>query len=86
MILRDKVQGTAEPVHNFGQDARAGWTWTDSMRSIRRLARRGGVKRIFALIYKESPRVLEILLEKLSASAFLYPADLICSFQGHPRL
>jgi len=63
-ILRDNIQGE--------------WTWggfqsrwlTDSggitKPAIRRLARRGGVKRISGLIYEETRGVLKIFLENVS--------------------
>lgn len=39
--------------------------------AIRRLARRGGVKRISGLIYEETRGVLKIFLENVCATAFL---------------
>ena len=39
--------------------------------AIRRLARRGGVKRISGLIYEETRGVLKVFLEGVSAKSFL---------------
>ena len=41
--------------------------------AIRRLARRGGVKRISGLIYEETRGVLKIFLENVRLSSILYP-------------
>ena len=41
--------------------------------AIRRLARRGGVKRISGLIYEETRGVLKIFLENVSAQLSLTP-------------
>ena len=41
--------------------------------AIRRLARRGGVKRISGLIYEETRGVLKIFLENVRLSSVLYP-------------
>lgn len=40
--------------------------------AIRRLARRGGVKRISGLIYEETRGVLKIFLENVSIPIFLF--------------
>ena len=40
--------------------------------AIRRLARRGGVKRIFGLIYEETRNVLKIFLENVIRDAIQY--------------
>jgi len=40
--------------------------------AIRRLARRGGVKRISGLVYEETRGVLKIWLEKLLRDAIIY--------------
>ena len=40
--------------------------------SIRRLARRGGVKRISGLIYEETRSVLKVFLEKVIREAVIY--------------
>ena len=46
--------------------------------AIRRLARRGGVKRISGLIYEETRGVLKIFLESESYSCLLYAALYSC--------
>ena len=40
--------------------------------SIRRLARRGGVKRISGLVYEETRNVLKVFLEKVIREAVIY--------------
>ena len=58
-------------------------------KAIRRLARRGGVKRISGLIYEETRGVLKIFLENVSPSLspFLSCVMLRLAFLlGHPRL
>ena len=40
--------------------------------AIRRLARRGGVKRISGLIYEETRGVLKVFLESLKISTFIF--------------
>jgi histone H4 len=40
--------------------------------SIRRLARRGGVKRISGLVYDETRRVLKVFINQIMWTAFLY--------------
>ena len=40
--------------------------------AIRRLARRGGVKRISGLIYEETRGVLKVFLENVSVACFLH--------------
>jgi histone H4 len=42
----------------------------DAPQAIRRLARRGGVKRISGLIYEETRGVLKIFLENVSHSHY----------------
>ena len=55
--------------------------------AIRRLARRGGVKRISGLIYEETRGVLKIFLENVSRPAQLLSLHALTSFAlGHPRL
>ena len=44
--------------------------------AIRRLARRGGVKRISGLIYEETRGVLKIFLENVGCVVFLLPLQL----------
>jgi histone H4 len=55
--------------------------------AIRRLARRGGVKRISGLIYEETRGVLKIFLENVRTPR---PSSPLLSdlrfFSGHPRL
>ena len=55
--------------------------------AIRRLARRGGVKRISGLIYEETRGVLKIFLENVSTVSPLFDAHILmtCTL-GHPRL
>ena len=43
-----------------------------SNRAIRRLARRGGVKRISELIYEETKSILKSYLEKVLKDAIIY--------------
>ena len=55
--------------------------------AIRRLARRGGVKRISGLIYEETRGVLKIFLENVSRLLSLRPRlSLTLYLPGHPRL
>jgi histone H4 len=55
--------------------------------AIRRLARRGGVKRISGLIYEETRGVLKIFLENVRAIAVYSSLFSYLSFlSGHPRL
>ena len=63
-------------------------TWADSMPSlgitkpaIRRLARRGGVKRISGLIYEETRGVLKIFLENVRALLPLYSPEPLTDLQ-----
>ena len=63
-ILRDNIQGTPTLTCFFRiyvSDTRIGITKP----AIRRLARRGGVKRISGLIYEETRGVLKIFLENV---------------------
>ena len=49
--------------------------------AIRRLARRGGVKRISGLIYEETRGVLKIFLENVSVPIFLFlKIDIQCQY------
>ena len=52
--------------------------------AIRRLARRGGVKRISGLIYEETRGVLKIFLENVRASCLRPSALIYLSLLGHP--
>jgi histone H4 len=49
--------------------------------AIRRLARRGGVKRISGLIYEETRGVLKIFLENVSPFMLRIPCRCLISFQ-----
>ena len=54
--------------------------------AIRRLARRGGVKRISGLIYEETRGVLKIFLENVSRIVVLMLLPQLILHPGHPRL
>ena len=64
--------------------------------AIRRLARRGGIKRISGLVYKETHGVLKAFLEETLASAITYtehgrrknlsPADVVYALKGRGRI
>ena len=54
--------------------------------AIRRLARRGGVKRVFGLIYEATRRVLKILLENVGHLTCRLHRVSDPSFQGYSRL
>ncbi|KAK2459818.1 hypothetical protein APHAL10511_008139 [Amanita phalloides] len=58
-ILRDNIQGKSAHTHKRGP-------------AIRRLARRGGVKRISGLIYEETRGVLKIFLENVIRDSVTY--------------
>ncbi|KAG2346765.1 histone-fold-containing protein [Suillus weaverae] len=61
-ILRDNIQGKSFPD-----------TWACITKpAIRRLARRGGVKRISGLIYEETRGVLKIFLENVIRDSVTY--------------
>uniref|UniRef100_M8CLV9 Histone H4 n=1 Tax=Aegilops tauschii TaxID=37682 RepID=M8CLV9_AEGTA len=47
-------------------------SWAARSRRVRRLARRGGVKRISGLIYEETRGVLKIFLENVIRDAVTY--------------
>jgi histone H4 len=53
--------------------------------AIRRLARRGGVKRISGLIYEETRGVLKIFLENVSSFTLLRSKPCLTYFTGHSR-
>ena len=55
------------------------------LQAIRRLARRGGVKRISGLIYEETRGVLKIFLENVRLLSLLRRSLSHCPL-GHPRL
>ncbi|KAF8344446.1 histone-fold-containing protein [Amanita rubescens] len=58
-ILRDNIQGKPQ-------------SWCITKPAIRRLARRGGVKRISGLIYEETRGVLKIFLENVIRDSVTY--------------
>ncbi|KAG2123881.1 histone-fold-containing protein [Suillus cothurnatus] len=60
-ILRDNIQGKSFPDR-----------WRITKPAIRRLARRGGVKRISGLIYEETRGVLKIFLENVIRDSVTY--------------
>ena len=47
-------------------------SFTDSQKAIRRLARRGGVKRISGLIYDKTRGVVKVFLENVIRDAVTY--------------
>ena len=63
--------------------------------AIRRLARRGGVKRISGLVYEETRSVLRDFLEKIIRDAVTYtehgrrktvsPMDIVCALKNNGR-
>ena len=63
--------------------------------AIRRLARRGGVKRISGLVYEETRSVLREFLEKIIRDAVTYtehgrrktvsPMDVVCALKNNGR-
>ena len=63
-ILRDNIQGESVDCFGRGSDSRTGHAGITKP-AIRRLARRGGVKRISGLIYEETRGVLKIFLENV---------------------
>ena len=69
-ILRDNIQG-AQAFNLFSFLTCLMFSSGITKPAIRRLARRGGVKRISGLIYEETRGVLKIFLENVSHS--LYP-------------
>ncbi|KAI0800719.1 histone-fold-containing protein [Fomes fomentarius] len=60
-ILRDNIQGITKPASHLYITF-----------AIRRLARRGGVKRISGLIYEETRGVLKIFLENVIRDSVTY--------------
>ena len=82
-ILRDNIQGESGVESSDGL-----CTHVDSgitKPAIRRLARRGGVKRISGLIYEETRGVLKIFLENVRFLSSLRLSLSHCPL-GHPRL
>jgi histone H3/H4 len=63
-ILRDNIQGITKPVR-FRFPTHVAYPANPFLQAIRRLARRGGVKRISGLIYEETRGVLKIFLENV---------------------
>ena len=64
-ILRDNIQGKLTRFEFFLSVTLTFWIGITKP-AIRRLARRGGVKRISGLIYEETRGVLKIFLENVS--------------------
>ena len=83
-ILRDNIQGASDLLSfltSFVADIGfAGITKP----AIRRLARRGGVKRISGLIYEETRGVLKLFLESVCSISFSLRLILTCLSSGHP--
>ncbi|KAJ7281561.1 histone-fold-containing protein [Mycena rebaudengoi] len=67
-ILRDNIQGKSSSPSIFLFSSSPGITKP----AIRRLARRGGVKRISGLIYEETRGVLKIFLENVIRDSVTY--------------
>jgi histone H4 len=71
-ILRDNIQGITKPVSSATSMFFRFVIETTSSQAIRRLARRGGVKRISGLIYEETRGVLKIFLENVIRDSVTY--------------
>uniref|UniRef100_A0A8C3N920 Histone H4 n=1 Tax=Geospiza parvula TaxID=87175 RepID=A0A8C3N920_GEOPR len=74
-VLRDNIQGITKPA--MGGAKRHRKVLRDNIQgitkpAIRRLARRGGVKRISGLIYEETRGVLKVFLENVIRDAVTY--------------
>ena len=69
-ILRDNIQGITKPVSPATSMFFVPEITTSQ--AIRRLARRGGVKRISGLIYEETRGVLKIFLENVIRDSVTY--------------
>ena len=67
-VLRDNIQVSLEIVYRRDPPVPQGITKP----AIRRLARRGGVKRISGLIYEETRGVLKVFLENVIRDAVTY--------------
>ena len=67
-VLRDNIQVSLEIVYRRDPPVSQGITKP----AIRRLARRGGVKRISGLIYEETRGVLKVFLENVIRDAVTY--------------
>ena len=53
--------------------------------AIRRLARRGGVKRISGLIYEETRGVLKVFLDNVIRDAVTYTVDVVYALKRQGR-
>jgi histone H4 len=69
-ILRDNIQGITKPVGALLTSRPSQHLMR--LQAIRRLARRGGVKRISGLIYEETRGVLKIFLENVIRDSVTY--------------
>ncbi|XP_024947401.1 histone H4 isoform X1 [Cephus cinctus] len=74
-VLRDNIQGITKPAKGGAKRHRK--VLRDNIQgitkpAIRRLARRGGVKRISGLIYEETRGVLKVFLENVIRDAVTY--------------
>lgn len=84
-ILRDNIQG--ELSWGLRQSLQRLTTPVGITKpAIRRLARRGGVKRISGLIYEETRGVLKIFLENVSGLDSSQVKHRLIPCSGHPRL
>lgn len=70
-ILRDNIQGITKPVSVL-PPRYCSAIRSYHLKAIRRLARRGGVKRISGLIYEETRGVLKIFLENVIRDSVTY--------------
>jgi histone H4 len=70
-ILRDNIQGITKPVSHV-KSLLSFLPKISTPQAIRRLARRGGVKRISGLIYEETRGVLKIFLENVIRDSVTY--------------
>jgi histone H3/H4 len=70
-VLRDNIQGITKPASKFYVKMSYILLKTN-MILVRRLARRGGVKRISGLVYEETRGVLKIFLENVIRDAVTY--------------
>ena len=66
-ILRDNIQGKRDCLRDLAAVCLVSCLLGITKPAIRRLARRGGVKRISGLIYEETRGVLKIFLENVSS-------------------
>ncbi|XP_046647344.1 histone H4-like [Daphnia pulicaria] len=70
-VLRDNIQGITKPAKRHRKVLRDNIQGITKP-AIRRLARRGGVKRISGLIYEETRGVLKVFLENVIRDAVTY--------------